>query len=80
MIGILKAVAGWVIPIGAEAIVGGITANAVKNMGTGMKAAACLTSFVVGWWVGDNAVVFFDDKLDELKGKWDQYQLKGADE
>ena len=61
MIELLKAIAGWVIPIGAEAIVGGVTANAVKNMSGPTKIAACISSMAIGWWVGDTAADYIDE-------------------
>lgn len=75
MIGFLKTLADFIIPIGAEAIMAGITAPAVRNCGKLTKFAAGCTSLVVGWWVGDKAVEYFDHALDEQMEKWDRYRL-----
>lgn len=80
MIELLKAVAQIVIPIGTEAVVSGIAVNAVKGMGKGTKIAALISSAVIGWWVGEQAEDWLECQMDEFKGKWDQYRLKGADE
>ena len=75
MIGFLKTLADFVIPIGAEAIMAGITAPAVRNCGKLTKLAAGCTSLVVGYMVGDKAVEYFDHVLDEQKYKWERYRL-----
>lgn len=75
MIGFLKTLADFIIPIGAEAIMAGITAPAVRNCGKLTKLAAGCTSLVVGYMVGDKAVEYFDHVLDEQKDKWERYRL-----
>jgi len=75
MISFLKAAADFLIPLGAEAIMAGITAPAVRNCGRFTKFAAGCTSLVVGFWVGDKANEYFDGFLDEQKEKWDRYKL-----
>ena len=75
MIGFLKAAADFIIPLGAEAIMAGVTSNAVRNCGKFTKFAAACTSLVVGFWVGDKATEYFDHVLDEQKDKWDRYKL-----
>lgn len=79
MIGFLKVIADYVLPIGAEAIMAGITSSAVRNCGKLTKFAAGCTSLVVGYMVGDYAVEYFDRFLDEQKEKWDKYKI-GSDE
>lgn len=80
MIEFLKMLAEFVIPIGTETIVAGITSNAVKNEGGLVKIAAGISSLVIGWWIGDKAVDYLDEQLDEMQAKWEEYKLKGADE
>ena len=80
MIAFLKSLAGFVVPLGAEAITGGIVAEAVKNQGTLTKIAAGISGAVIGWWLGEKASDFLDDELDEWKEKWDKARLKEADE
>lgn len=75
MIGFLKAAADFIIPLGAEAIMAGISAPAVRNCGKLTKIAAGCTSLVVGWWIGDKATEYFDHVLDEQKEKWDRYKI-----
>lgn len=75
MIIFLKKAAEFLIPLGAEAIMAGITAQSVRNCGRFTKFAAGCTSLVVGYMVGDKAVDFFDKVLDEQKDKWDRYKL-----
>ena len=79
MIGFVKAIAGFIVPVGTEAIVTSIAAGAVRNQGTLTKIAACASSLVIGWWAGDKAVEFLDGQLDEFQKKWEQYQLGGGD-
>jgi hypothetical protein len=81
MFELLKAIGGFVIPIGTEVITTSFTANVVKNQSSLMKLAAGVSSLVIGWWIGDRAADYFDDELDRFKGKWDKYRIgKGDDE
>lgn len=80
MIGFLKAAADFILPIGAEAIMAGITSHAVRNCGKFTKFASACTSLVVGYMVGDKAVECFDRLLDEQKEKWDNYKLRSERE
>ena len=80
MFELLKVVGSYVIPIGTEAIVTSIAANAVRNQSTLMKIAAGFSSLVVGWWIGDKACDYFDDELYRFKGKWDKFKLGKGDD
>lgn len=75
MIAFLKTLADFALPIGAEAIMAGITAPAVRNCGKLTKFFAGCTSLVVGYMVGDKAVEYFDRLLDEQKEKLEKYRL-----
>lgn len=79
MIIFLKKAAEFIIPLGAEAIMAGITVPAVQNCGKFTKFAAGCASLVVGFMVGDKAVDYFDKILDEQKEKWDKYRLGSGD-
>ena len=80
MFELIKAVGGFVIPLGTEAIITSVAANSVKNCGPFMKAAATISGLVIGWWVGDKAADYLDGELDRFKGKWDKYQIGGDHE
>ena len=80
MFELIKAIGGFVIPLGAEVISSSITAWAVRDCGRGMKLAAGVSSLAIGWWIGDKAADYFDDEIDNLKEKWEKFKLGGNDE
>lgn len=80
MFEILKVIGGYVIPIGTEAVVTSIAANAVRNQSTLMKIAAGISSLWVGWWISDKACDYLDSELDRFKGKWDKYTIGKGDD